>query len=119
MTVSLSSPKWGLEGEDFNATLVFENVTDVTSIGLTPNWDRLNVSKTEIMVDKDMEILLDMTASHFYLFTLNMSCSNSELRENAFFEVRSKKVLDIDICTHLMHRLSCFRFPWAELRPII
>ena len=68
MTVSLSSPKWGLEGEDFNATLVFENVTDVTSIGLTPNWDRLNVSKTEIMVDKDEEIKL----SPDFLFLLNL-----------------------------------------------
>ena len=111
MTVSLSSPKWGLEGEEFNATLIFGNVTDVTSISLTPNWDRLNVSKTEIMVDKDMEIVLDMTASHFYLFTLNMSCSNSELRENALFEVGSKKCLTLTFA-----RTSCIAFPASGSR---
>ena len=103
--MSFSSPKWGLEGEEFNTTLVFENVTEATSISLTPNWARLNISETEIRVDKDTEIVLDMIASHFYLFKLNMSCSNSRSQENAFFEVRSKKCL-----TLTFQKRSCIVF---------
>ena len=91
MNVSFSSLNWGLEGEQFNVTLVFDNVMEVTSISLTPNWDRLNISESEIMVDKDEEIVLDMTASHFYLFKLNISCSNTNFRENALFEVSAVK----------------------------
>lgn len=115
MTVSLSSPKWGLEGEEFNATLVFENVTDVTSISLTPNWDRLTVSKTEIMVDKDMEIVLDMAASHFYLFTLNMSCSNSELRENALFEVPVGRTQTDNLIAKIFQRVMSVFLAFAML----
>ena len=111
MNVSFSSPNWGLEGEEFNATLVFENVTEATSISLTPNWDRLNISENDLIVDKDVEIVLDMKASHFYLFKVNMSCSNTQLQENALFEVRSKKCMTLTFAN-----TSCIVFPDAGSR---
>ena len=50
MVVDFSSPRWGLEGEVFNVSLVIHNVSELTRLTLEPNWARLNISETELVV---------------------------------------------------------------------
>lgn len=115
INVSFSSQNWGLEGEGFNATLVFENVTEETSISLTPNWDRLNISESDLIVDKDVEIVLDMMASHFYLFKVNMSCSNTQLQENALFEVPVGRTQTENLIAQIFQRVMSVFLAFAML----
>ena len=84
-------------------------MTEETSISLTPNWDRLNISESDLMVDKDVEIVLDMMASHFYLFKVNMSCSNTQLQENALFEVRGKKCMTLTFASYFLMQVPVGR----------
>eukprot|EP00092_Neocalanus_flemingeri_P033011 GFUD01035903.1.p1 GENE.GFUD01035903.1~~GFUD01035903.1.p1 ORF type:complete len:442 (-),score=58.38 GFUD01035903.1:58-1383(-) len=86
--VTLSSDNWGVESEIFNVSVNFENVTQKTVFNLVPAWDKLAVSEDtfEVMEDSDFEV--NMTAQHFYLYKVKMSCLNEESEEeSAYFEV--------------------------------
>lgn len=75
------------EGESFNATLEIKDVRALTKFTLEPNWDRLEISETEVEVSQDTIVNLIMNASHFYLFDVNISCTNVNSSGSRVFEV--------------------------------
>jgi len=85
--LSITQDDIGSEGEAFNVTLGFQNVTYKTNITLTPDWDRLKISDYEFVITEDIVMDLNMTASHFYLFNLNLTCHNENSWESHVFEV--------------------------------
>ena len=72
----------------FNASLGVEKVEQETDIFLTPDWDRLKISQDQFSVREDRTVELNMTADHFYLYQLNVTCVNKNATETVFFEVR-------------------------------
>ena len=77
-----------MQGEMFNVSLDVENVKQETDIILTPNWDMLHISQNHLTIIKDETVELNMTADHFYLYQLNVTCINKNVTETAFFEAR-------------------------------
>ena len=79
-----------MQGEVFNVSLDVENVKQETDIILTPSWDKLHISEKQFTFIQDETVELNMTADHFYLYQLNVTCINKNITENAFFEARQK-----------------------------
>ena len=72
----------------FNVSLDVENVKQETDLLLSPSWNRLHISQNQFTITEDETIELNMTADHFYLYQLNVTCINKNITETAFFEAR-------------------------------
>ena len=87
--MSLSSDKWGLQGEMFNASLVIDNLTATTTFSLSPLWDKLVISPDQVSLStsEHYETTLNMKSDQFYLYSVNISCDDGRHQESALFEV--------------------------------
>ena len=86
VSVNITS-EWGLQGEEFNVSLLIHNVEHETNLTLTPEWDKLNISQTEFTVTNDEEFDLIMVASHFYLFDLEVSVNTKNCTDSIILQV--------------------------------
>jgi len=71
-----------MEGEPFNVTIAFVNVTAENTFKLTSSWTKLNLSEYELHVTQDMNFTVAMTGANFYLYQVRMSCMDQELKEH-------------------------------------
>ena len=67
------------EGETFNISLIFLNVTRNSEILLSPSWKALTLNQNEISVNQSSNFTLFMKATHFYLYKLHLSCQEDFL----------------------------------------
>jgi len=79
--ITLTSENWGVESEVFNVTLVFQNVTQKAVFKLKPEWDKLELSEDTFTVSEDSQVDINMTAQHFYLYKVKISCQNEKADE--------------------------------------
>jgi len=105
LNVSLSSEKWGLQGEMFNVSLDVENVKQETDLLLSPSWNRLHISQNQFTITEDKTIEMNMTADHFYLYQLNVTCINKNITETAFFEVPVGRTLTENLVALIFQRI--------------
>lgn len=114
--VTLFSEKWGMEGEIFNVTLSFQNVTQKTVFNLVPDWDRLEVSDTVFKVMEDSEVDMNMTSNQFYLYKVKISCLNGDSEEESeYFEVPVSRTVTSNTVALVFQRIMTVSLAFAML----
>lgn len=70
-----------VEGEIFNVTFAFTNVTNEENFKLTSSWDKLSLSQDKLHVTQNVNMTITMTGTYFYLYQVKVECINLELDE--------------------------------------
>lgn len=76
--VEVFTDRIAVEGETFNVTFAFTNVTKEDTFKLTPSWDKLRLSQDKLEFVNNVNITIAMTGAYFYLYQVRVSCGNMD-----------------------------------------
>ena len=104
------------QGEPFNITLTFTNVTEEKVFSLTPEWDKLIINQSEIQLDKDSSIDVEMISNQFYLYNVILSCKTNESHvESDVFEVPVSRTVTSNTIALVFQRIMTVSLAFAML----